>query len=348
MKRLICIKLTLFLPLLLSGSNCLISQTADTLSKLIENGWIEKMDNKITFDISFNNSYEIFEVKTATNKYIIKPNTPTNLRFHLNYWYLSFGFQYAPDFLPENGDEKIKGNTRSLKFETSMIGKHWFANIAYAWIKGFYLDNTKDYVNWNEGDPFIRFPDLYYNGVTTSIGYLNNSRFSLRNLTSQTERQLKSAGSFIPSLDLKYYIIDDRSSAVNTQKSNNLETSICPGYIYTYVVKEKFYFTIDAGLSFGVLSTKVTTREAEEDLIIRQQNFIFRWGSKAGLGYNHRKFYSGVFASISGSKYQQENTNVMNFETRVLYHFVIGIRLDAPDFLNKQVHKIEDRFPILK
>ncbi|MFK5855530.1 MAG: DUF4421 family protein, partial [Bacteroidota bacterium] len=80
------------------------AQITDTIHIKVEDGWIEKMSNKIALDVSLNNSYEIFEVKTSTNKYILHPNTPTNLRLKLNYRFISFGFQFAPDFIPGNGD----------------------------------------------------------------------------------------------------------------------------------------------------------------------------------------------------------------------------------------------------
>ena len=52
------------------------AQTTDSLRVITENGWIEKLDQYIGLDVSLNNSYEIFEVRTPQNNLVIYPNTP--------------------------------------------------------------------------------------------------------------------------------------------------------------------------------------------------------------------------------------------------------------------------------
>lgn len=324
------------------------SQTIDTTRVRIEDGWIEIMKNKIVIDISSNNSFERFEVKTSTEKFAIYPNTSTNCRLKFSYKFISFGFQFAPKFLPGNGDNSLRGRTRSFGLGTSLIFRHWFGDLLYSQVKGYYLFNTDDYIQRAKGDPFIQFPDLHYNGLSFKLGYFNNKKFSFRSLTSQTERQLKSAGSFVPEINLRYFIIDDKSAAASTQKSNNMESSIGPGYIYTFVVKERFYLSLGLVAGLGYLNTKVTTRQPTGNLITNQDNFIFRWDGKTGIGYNGRKFYSGLYATLSGTKYKQENTTVLNFETRVFYHLFFGIRFATFKYLDRQETKMENKFPMKK
>ena len=322
------------------------AQIKDTVNYKIEDGWIEKMDHKIAFDVSLNNLYETFEVKTPINKFILYPNTPSNLNFKFNYRFISVGFEISPDFLIGNGDEDLKGKTKSFGIGTSLIFKHWFFNISYSTVKGFYLENSNDFdTSWVKGDAYIKFPDLNYSGIELSSGYLNNTKFSLRSLTSQTERQLKSVGSFIPVVNFRYYIIDDKSNETSTQKSNNIESSVGPGYAYTFVLKENFYISLALQASLGYLNTKLTTRQSSENLITNQNNFIFRWYGKTGIGYNGHKFYSGLYATLSGTRYEQENTTAINFDTRVYYHLFFGIRIKSPDALERKMSKIENKFP---
>jgi hypothetical protein len=311
----------------------------------IDDEWVEKMGDKIAVDISFNNSYEIFEVKTLDDKFIIHPNIPTNLRFKFSYRFISFGIQFAPDFIPGNEEEDLKGKTKSFGLGTQLIFRHSFFDISYTNITGFYLQNSNDYISRASADPYIQFPDLNYKGFSFSSGYSSNENFSLRSLSSQTERQLKSIGSFMPVFNFRYFTIDDKSNGGSTQKSNNIETSIGPGYAYTFVVKTKFYFSLGLLANVGYLHTKLTTRLPEEDIITNQNNFIFRWDGKTGIGYNGRRFYSGLYANVSGTKYNQENTTVVNFETRIFYHLFFGIRLNAPSELERQFDKIQRKFP---
>lgn len=325
-------------------NNPMIAQEKDSLSVVIENGYIELMKRKIAMDVSFNNSYETFEVRTAVNRIVLYPNNPTSIRFKFNHRFISFGFQFAPDFIPGNGDEYIKGKTKSFALGTALTFKHWYFELSYSKVQGYYLKNTDDYTNRKAGDPYIQFPDLHYYGFSLLSGYFHNPKFSFKSLTIQTERQLKSTGCFIPVLNVRYYVIDDKSSPINTQKSNNLEANLGPGYAYTFVIQKSIYFSLGLGVSLGYLNTKLTTRLSAEDIIVHQNNFIFRWDGKAGLGYNGNRFYSGLYTNISGSQYQQQNTTVMNFETRVFYHLFFGMRFNSPDALTRQMDKIEKKF----
>lgn len=322
------------------------SQTTDSTRHIIENGFIEKMSHKIAVDLSVNNSYTTFEVITSSNRILLYPNTPNNLRLKFNYEFISFGIQFAPTFLPGNGDSQNKGNTASLQIGTNLIFPHWFAFLSYSAVKGFYLQNTSDYdPYWVPGDPYIQFPDLLHTSYSISLGYSSNAKFSMRNLLSQTERQLKSTGSFMPVLNYDYYVVDDQSSGNSTQKSNNNEMNLGPGYAYTFVFREKFYISLGAFASLGYLHTKLTTRTIDGDFITNQDNLLFRWDGKAGIGYNGHKYYGGAYSNLTGSNYTQENTTVRNVETKVYFHVFFGMRFSPPKYVKRKMDEAKGIIP---
>ncbi len=333
----------LILAIMLIRCSEITAQTSDSTKLGTEATWIEKMNNEIGLDISFNNSFRIFEVQTPSTKFVLYPNTPNNLRLTVNYQFIMLAFQLSPDFLPGNRDRYTKGNTKSYEFETRIVLKHMFTNLSYSKVKGYYLQNSNDFTSWEPGNPYIQFPDLNYKGITLNSGYIHNSNFSLKSITTQTERQLRSAGSFIPVFNFNYYVIDDKSSEVGTQKSKNIEMNIGPGYIHTFVIKERFYLSVGSHASLGYLNTKLTTRMSEENMISRQENFILRWDGRSGFGFNGEKFYTGLYATVSGTEYKQENTTATNFETRVYYHLFLGIRLKSPDYLDRYFNKINQK-----
>lgn len=320
-------------------------QIADTTNVEVTNTYIEKMGDKIAVDISLNNNYEIFEVQTPDNEFTLYPNAPLKLRLKCSYRFISFSFQLSPDFIPGNGDDDTRGKTKEFGLGTSLVLNHWFLDVSYSQVRGFYLENTEDFIPWIDGDPYIQFPDLHYYGVSISSGYYSNSNFSLRSLASQTERQLKSAGTFIPALNFRYYIINDKSDAASTQKSNNVETSIGPGYAYTFVYRQKYYLSLGLIASMGYLHTKLTTRLPKEEVITNQNDLIFRGDARVGIGHNGDRFYSGLYTTVSGSRYKQENTTAINTDTRIFYHWFVGFRFKSPKFIEKQLDKIEAKFP---
>jgi len=177
----------------------------DSTSVIVEDGYIEKMRDKLAIENSFNNEYEIFKVKTNGVTYEISPNIRTNYRIQLNYKFILAGFQFAPKLFPNNDDNESKGKTKSFNLKIKFVLKHWFATLQYSNIQGYYLKNSFDFTNVSENN-FIQFPDLHYTAHEIETGFIQNSKFSYRSITSHMERQLKSTGSFIPVLKIRHYI----------------------------------------------------------------------------------------------------------------------------------------------
>ncbi|HPE56666.1 MAG TPA: DUF4421 family protein [Bacteroidales bacterium] len=318
--------------------NFSIASSIDTSRVIREQGWIEKMNHTIGIKISLDNNYESFRVSTTTSDISLYPNISSVLNFGLYYRFLRVGFGVAPSFLPGNGDTKTRGDTRSFYLDVSAYPRHWYQNFSYSVVRGYYLENTVDYIpNWSPGDPYILLPDLYFTGFSGTTGYYLNPRLSLKSLTIQTERQLKSAGSFSANLNYRFYTIDDRSTPSPggaTQKSNNIEITLGTGYIYNFVIGEKFYASMAALPAIAFINTKLFTRYESEEFENTQHNWGFRWDGRGALGYNGRKFFGGLYITASGLEYKQENTTAINFDTRVYYQLFIGIRINAPGFMN--------------
>ena len=308
----------------------------------LNNGlWIENMENKFAIDISLNNTYETFKIKTNQTKYLLYPNTEHSLKLKLNYRFISMSIKYAPSFLPINGDINKKGKTNNIEIKSSIITKNWFIESSYSKVTGYYLKNTKDFLpSFGNNDPFIKFPKLNYTSFNITGGYILNKNFSLKHVFTQTQRQLKSCGSFIPTTELDYFIINDKSSNINTQKSNNIEFTLGPGYLYTFVFQESFYLTIGLISSIGYLHTKLTTRFINGDNISHQNNYIIKGEGKIGLGYNGKKIYMGIYSNISQKRYKQENTTVINTDFKLYYHLFFGIRLNSGEKINNFIDTI--------
>jgi len=343
----ICICLfSVFLTLLtsLSVAQKNNAQQPDSSRHIVEDGYIEKMDDSFSIKLSLDSDYETFRVQTETNDIKLSPNVTNVATIGLNYRSVVLHVGFASDFLPGNGDNDIKGETKAINIGLALIRRRLFSNIQYTNVQGFYLQNTNDYIPWEKGEPYIQFPDLHYQGISINTGYRFNPKVSLRSIITQTERQLRSAGSFIPELNLHYYVIDDQSTPAQggaTQKSNNVEWSVGFGYIYTFVLSYKFYCSLSFVPSLGSIHTKLLTRYPGGDVKSTQNNLAFRYDTKGALGYNGRKFFAGAYLGLSGVSNRQANTTVVNHGTRLFYQFFVGMRINAPRAVNKEADKIQ-------
>jgi hypothetical protein len=314
---------------------------------IIQDGYIEKMDNYLILRLSLINDNERFSIDAGPTSTNIYPNGISNLKFSFNYRFLSFGINFIPKFISSNDDDLIKGKTTGMGLNFGLNLTHWVQSISYTRTTGYYLENTSDFdQGWQEGDPYIQFPNLHYRSFQGVTGYNFNQEFSTKALLTGTERQLKSAGTFFPTLLYRYYIVDNRDEITqnnSTQKSNNFEIIVNAGYYYTHVLNGKFYISGGASAGYGLLSSKVFTKTIDDTITSKQNNGVFKWDAQGALGYNGERFFSGFFLTAENRRFKQQNTSVINADWRVYMQVHVGYRLFAP----KKLRDAVDSVPIL-
>lgn len=336
----------LYIQLIILSSPILIfAQEKDsTRNRFAEQPFIEKFDDLLALKLDLNNNIETFEVNSDPNTFILSPNTELNTRLTVNYRFITFSLGYSPNFLPGNNDNSRKGTSKISSFGVNFQFNKWIQALSYNKINGFFLKNTSDYVpDWTGSDDYIQFPELEYKSFFGLTGYKFNPNFSLKALSSQTERQLKSTGSFIPSIWYRYYIIDNKIELTgenSSQKSNNFEAVLQLGYYYTYVINKKFYSS--AGISFGggLVHTKLLTRLPEEKIQTKSTNGILRSEGQIAMGYNTKRFFTGIQFIGRWEEYSQGSSTSTIVNNNFSYQIFVGYRFNAPKFLSRTVDKI--------
>lgn len=339
------IQALVFSLLLLPFAHSLQGQEHDSLG--YKSAYIQSMKHLVALDLSFTNKVRRFKVESGAKIYEIYPNTPNHLRFEGNYSYLSFGVQWSPDFLPGNGDNKLKGNTRAFSIGSSILMEKWLLELNYHLVRGFYLHNTASFQSWQPGQAYIQFPEQRHEGFNLRFGHIFNPHFSYRSLHSQTERQVRSAGSFLPFFQADYYAFDDQSKSLNSQGSQNLEILLYPGYSYTFVYRENFYLNLSAHGGGAYLHTWLLTRASGGDLQSTQDNWALGWELSSSIGYNAKKWYGGLRYESAQLSFNQNQTTVRSTEDQLAYYFFLGYRFKAPTWLEKPVNDWQERFPWL-
>jgi len=230
----------------------------------------------LKFDVDSNN--ERFEVNNNTFDYDIRPNASNVSRLSVNYKFLSAGYSYIAQFISGNNDDDLKGKTKGKSFWLNLNFNHWVQDLKYGRVKGFYIVNSGDYENpWIEGTtPYIQFPDLEVTSLSGSTSYKFNSNFSLKAISTQTEIQLKSAGSFIPGLLYSFYNIDNKSSSQSSsQRSETYEILTNFAYYYTFVLNKNWYASAGVSLSIWCSYTELLTRLPEECVYTHYSYYVY-------------------------------------------------------------------------
>lgn len=310
--------------------------------------YVENLNRNMTLKLSVNNNIELFEVNSYADSYVLRPNVRLNTRLSVNYRFVGFSVGFSPDFLPGNNDDSLKGKSKWSSFGMTFYHKNWIQNLTYSKTSGFYLQNTDDFVvGWIKGkDAYFQYPELVYTSYFGLTAYKTNPDYSLRALSDQTERQLKNAGSFLPLLWYRYYIIDDQTVLTgqnSSQKSDNFEAIGQVGYFYSFVFHEKFYVSPGMAVGGGMIYTKLLTRLPTENVYTKSSNPIFRMEGQIAAGYNARRIFAGLQMIGRWERYSQgESTSTIVYDA-LTYQVYVGYRFNSP----KSTDRLLDRVPLM-
>lgn len=287
---------------------------------------------------------------TSTSQYI-SPNANSITHIGLSYKFLSFGYGFIAKFLPGNDDDDIKGKTKGNVYNLNFNFSKWQQELAYGTTKGYFLENTKDYdPNWQEGDPYFQLPDMKFTNFEGMTAYKFNPHYSFNALTTQSERQLRSSGTFMPALLYRYYILDDKTTPTATSttfKSKNFEILLGAGYYHTFVFKKSFYVGLGAMPAAGYITTKNFTTTSTQTTETTANNFVFRWDLRSGLGYNGNRFFAGAYLRAFGATNKQyPGSTTINTDARTAMQIFVGYRLNAPKWLKTKVDQVQSMVPL--
>lgn len=215
---------------------------------------------------------------------------------------IALGFQVAGT----QGDESVYGSTRYYDFSFGYFQRKFGGEVYYRYFQGMY-SNPNDFASQS-----IR-PDIYLSNGGVNFFYAqNHKRFSMRSAISQQERQLYPAGSFILLCNVQFRTLRADSSIIpaiidnaetfpalsGLQQMRFITFNLKPGYAHNFVGPKGHWFfcpSFYAGLGTGWYTT--------------QSNRGYRSGipldlsfhSKVTGGYNHDRWYLGIFYYYDGS-----------------------------------------------
>lgn len=183
---------------------------------------------------------------------IFIPNNPMNigLGFAWNNSVLSFAYDYGFDFMRD----KEMGYTQALDFQYHYYSRKFVADFFYSKYKGFYMEDAKSTVDY-EICPDLRIRQYGINGHYV----FNNKRYSYKAAYNQSEKQLRSAGSFVVGGGIFYSNIESEGSFEYEGKNNmeNFQIGLSGGYTYSWVLGKHWLLSGSATLGIGFGSESI-------------------------------------------------------------------------------------------
>lgn len=304
-------------------------------------------DDQISIRANFDTNIEDYTLtnRDADLKGVLAINSKIKTTIGLDYQFLSAGISFAPSFLPGNNEDGLKGESSYTNISIQLFPGRFLQRLNYKNVKGFYLENTQDFLpNWEKGtDPYLQFPDFRVQTFGGSTSYFLNKNFSLKSLLFQREWQNFSSGSLVPSLDYDLtYFSDKYEDSSSKERQFNISTNLA--YYYNYLVTPNF--NIAPFISTGIGSKFSKFEDDESPIITKSNYFMYQYSAGIQAGYNTSQFFAGGKLNYSSNNYSdQSKESISNNQFYGL--LFIGYRFAPPKFVKDSYEKIHSKLPFL-
>ncbi len=243
--------------------------------------------------------------------------------------YISMGFRIPSDAAHEKKYGKTTYQDYYLNFQGRIVAWTFF----FRDYRGFYLnDYKKFYPGWREDSVgFPKSKDLHVIEAGMNIGFNFNKNFSLNAAFAQSERQKKSAGSFLMTISERYQRIQSDSNIVpNMQAANypNLDRLIRGDFLTTIIsfgggyqfVMGKFHFTPVVLLGSGMQIQNYQQTGTN----IWRLNLPTYANGRAQFGYNGNNFFANVIYTVEFNSIPIKESRIRLFYQVI--EFGMGVR----------------------
>ncbi|MGJ5642934.1 DUF4421 domain-containing protein [Formosa sp. S-31] len=332
-------KWILSIALILSFSTTYFAQDTnqtvenDSLAPIVyseANDYIHIYKNRITarlFFVNTSNSLSVIDHENDIN-YDLAANKQNRIGASLAFRAINISYSFAPDFLSENKDND---DSKLFNFNIrTYLGKHWMQTLEIYKEKGFYIQND---------DISFYLPRTKFFKIGGATSYILNENFSFRAIASQDEKQLKSVGSFIPSLVYYYtyyHVIWDMANPEDSidGKSHSFDIALAPSYYYNFVPTKNLF--ISAGFSIGLGMHYSKEESGSETSLLSEVNL------RGSVNYDIDNLYLGSHYNLLVLNYNTDSAinvsdNIPYFQIFVGYRFKAGRKMikTADEFNNK-------------
>jgi len=262
----------------------------------------------------------------STLNYIARGNNISG--FAIDYDKISFSIGWATPVT--ESEIKRKGKTSSANFSGAVNARKFRVEMAYRRYRGFYDNYTSKRDSlFNDSAVYFQQPDMFSRMIKVKGFYFVNKkkRFSYAAAYANTQRQLKTAGSFVFISNFYNYLLKNDSTFIpaasqpyyeewkNWNRLNVAGLSFNPGYSVNFILFKRIFLNLTASL--GVELQYRNYESALDGITKKDWNFAMSSGDlRASFGYNGEKFLIYLFSSGDFTNYYLDKRS-LNMQMRL-------------------------------
>lgn len=291
--------------------------------------------------------FDFRQTSGSKSRLAYRSNKPYSLGVGVYIFELAVELAFAIPLDEQN--KRIYGESRARDLQLNVIGRRWGFDVFYQRYSGFYVSDADNPEPANT--PYPQRADVGTRNIGVSVNHIfNKNRFSFRSPYNFSERQLKSAGSFVAFGTLRNFRISGDSAVVDpvyadifpelnsVQHISVITAGVAPGYTYNLVYKG-FFLNGTLGVGPGINYSRY---EYENGTGGTHNSFSTMLTARLALGYNGDRIFGGMTFINQGGRAGFDDTelNSSNSSFKVL----VGYRFQESGFLRKRIWDLPKSF----
>lgn len=315
---------------------------AQNNTKFSEHKYIENYNSKLNVRLGLVNDVNKIRIFVSQDSiYSLSPNENLKMEISAQYDFLSLSYSYAPNFIPGNNDDVLKGETTNNTFGLNLFFSRIFGRLSLSNTKGYYLENTQELYPNNQ-EKYILYEAMQKKQIHIEMGFNFNTNFSYKAFTVFNERQKQSCGSFIPRIIYSKNKFEQFNEANNHERIDD-KITITGNYIHTFVIRKHLYITAGIGLGGGV--TYIEHKEEKQLEPIKQyKNSLVQAELLFQIGHNSDRFFYGYSAFTRATGELQTEIDNAFSDQNVVSQLYLGYRFTPPKALKNTFNNVKSIF----
>ncbi len=297
---------------------CVLSWTASVRAQ-VDSTYIKPFDEELSLGTYFYYQYTSLVYEREGHPAVTyRPNSPIGVGFSFSYKNFGIGAGMGV----RSFRNKKYGDTKALDLQYHYFGRNLMADIFFQQYKGYY--------KVEKNQEIALYPDIGVTQYGIHAEYVfNNKQFSYKAAFNQSERQLKSAGSFHLGGGVYYNKLtsDSTLTLYGDKKFRNYQLSVTGGYGYNWVLSKQFHIaaSMSLGVNFG------TVRFPEIEKVEVTPSFLPR----IAAGYDGKGWSIGLWYVLNSMYINRYNSLDITFNTGYAQLTLIKRFDHAPKFFKK-------------